>query len=472
MAHADAAPLELAALLPPELSALPLLGSGALSEVRLLAGRDGLPPLALKATRKRLLAFTQQIDRLVAEHRVLQQTCTECPDSLARFVGAAHDDERVYLFSEAVLAQSACSVDLRQLLRASVPPETISGAAVARVAECLFGALRHLHSRRFAHRDVKPDNLVISSAGTVACLCRFRPQCASRLDRLGSVVGSVVLLGDFARASHAAPSTIAARRSTPVACDHTEPVLRREHARKDPCARKDARSRHPPGEALPAYASAQVLVDLGHAAALPSDGGPLRSLVGTEVYMAPELLGRKGHGCAVDCWAAGATLFELFTGEPPFSADECTGWLGRAQPSAQERVAERVRRQPLSVDAESVGVELLPEARASLGGLGGAAELLERLLVVDAAARTDASSAAEHPWLRAGEGGAASLLDAAARAQERVGREGTPEDDEEAAWAAAEAEEVSAQAEALWRRNHEKWRPAFEPFGTQVAGCQ
>ena len=157
---------ELAALLPRELSALPLLGTGALSEVRLLARPNGLPPLALKATRKPLLAFTQQIDRLVAEHRVLQATCAaECPSSLARFVGALHDAERVYLFSEAVLAHGTQSVDLRQLLdaRARLPPATRSlpAAAVARIADGLFGALQHLHGRRFAHRDVKPDNLLL-----------------------------------------------------------------------------------------------------------------------------------------------------------------------------------------------------------------------------------------------------------------------------------------------------------------------
>ena len=200
---------ELAALLPRELSALPLLGTGALSEVRLLARPNGLPPLALKATRKPLLAFTQQIDRLVAEHRVLQATCAaECPSSLARFVGALHDAERVYLFSEAVLAHGTQSVDLRQLLdaRARLPPATRSlpGAAVARIADGLFGALRHLHGRRFAHRDVKPDNLVISTDGGA------------------------------------------------------------------------------------------VLIDLGHSAALPTDGvSRLRSLVGTEAYMAPELLARR-----------------------------------------------------------------------------------------------------------------------------------------------------------------------------------
>ena len=358
---------ELASLLPRELSALPLLGTGALSEVRLLARPNGLPPLALKATRKPLLAFTQQIDRLVAEHRVLQATCAaECPSSLARFVGALHDAERVYLFSEAVLAHGTQSVDLRQLLdaRARLPPATRSlpGAAVARIADGLFGALRHLHGRRFAHRDVKPDNLVISTDGGA------------------------------------------------------------------------------------------VLIDLGHSAALPTDGvSRLRSLVGTEAYMAPELLARRDHGCEVDCWAAGVTLFELLHGEPPFGADECAGWLVRAlmEPAAaEERVAQRL----------------------GAGSRSDAAALLASCLVVDPTRRADAQTAADDPWLRrfadAQDGAAAALLEAAARAQNGAS---ASVDEEEAAWAKAEKEEVDAQANVLWQRNHERWRLSFEPFGTLLA---
>jgi len=45
-----------------------------------------------------------------------------------------------------------------------------------------------------------------------------------------------------------------------------------------------------------------------------------RTLCGTSEYMAPEMLIRNGYGKAVDWWALGALLFEMLSGNPPFTA--------------------------------------------------------------------------------------------------------------------------------------------------------
>ncbi|KAI8922666.1 hypothetical protein BC831DRAFT_474826 [Entophlyctis helioformis] len=47
-------------------------------------------------------------------------------------------------------------------------------------------------------------------------------------------------------------------------------------------------------------------------------GTPIRSMAGTEPYMAPEILNRIGYFAAVDWWSLGVVLFELVYGERPF----------------------------------------------------------------------------------------------------------------------------------------------------------
>lgn len=46
------------------------------------------------------------------------------------------------------------------------------------------------------------------------------------------------------------------------------------------------------------------------------------STVGTPDYIAPEVFGQKGYSETVDWWSAGAILFEMLVGYPPFFSDE------------------------------------------------------------------------------------------------------------------------------------------------------
>jgi len=62
------------------------------------------------------------------------------------------------------------------------------------------------------------------------------------------------------------------------------------------------------------------LTDFGFAKYLK--GEKTYTTCGTPAYMAPEIIRGKGHGLAVDWWAAGILLFEMFSGRPPFVAQE------------------------------------------------------------------------------------------------------------------------------------------------------
>ena len=46
-----------------------------------------------------------------------------------------------------------------------------------------------------------------------------------------------------------------------------------------------------------------------------------RELVGTELYLAPEVIGNSKASFASDLWALGIIAFQVFTGKTPFMAD-------------------------------------------------------------------------------------------------------------------------------------------------------
>lgn len=60
------------------------------------------------------------------------------------------------------------------------------------------------------------------------------------------------------------------------------------------------------------------LTDFGLAKEI-DDSKPANSLCGTVEYMAPEIVLAKGHGKAADWWSVGILLFEMLTGQPPFT---------------------------------------------------------------------------------------------------------------------------------------------------------
>lgn len=62
------------------------------------------------------------------------------------------------------------------------------------------------------------------------------------------------------------------------------------------------------------------ITDFGFAKISVPDNG-LTDVLGSPLYMAPEIILKKPYGTAVDIWAAGVMLHVLVVGEPPFVAE-------------------------------------------------------------------------------------------------------------------------------------------------------
>uniref|UniRef100_H2YAF7 Serine/threonine-protein kinase PLK n=1 Tax=Ciona savignyi TaxID=51511 RepID=H2YAF7_CIOSA len=58
--------------------------------------------------------------------------------------------------------------------------------------------------------------------------------------------------------------------------------------------------------------------DLGLATHVDFDGERKKTLCGTPNYIAPEVLGKKGHSYEVDIWSLGCIMYTLLIGKPPF----------------------------------------------------------------------------------------------------------------------------------------------------------
>jgi len=125
------------------------------------------------------------------------------------------------------------------------------------IAEAIL-AIEYIHSEGIVHRDVKPDNLLLSSNGHIK-LTDFG---------LSSINKKTMANGDFSITKGKSPAS-------PSFVSHFKKKIEKK----------------------------------------------LFSGVGTPDYVSPEVLAGNGYGYCVDWWALGAVLFEMLAGIPPFNGE-------------------------------------------------------------------------------------------------------------------------------------------------------
>ena len=292
-------------------------------------------------------------------------------------------------------------------------------ADAKRAVRQLCSALAHVHQQSIVHRDLKPENLLCASTAADAPIkvTDFGLAAHHRIEG-GAGEGGGGGGGDSGSEPSSPKRRISREKGVPAASSqspnrsggghHTPRSARPPAAPRDllhdvlraPVLRllsSPLKGSTPAKRTTPAspkrttpsgtrHAGARALNGNGSGSASPLPTltnsstrtvGRNRSLVGTPLYMSPEVLSSAIFSPACDMWAVGVILYFSLLGRPPFLD------------SNPERLGELIRTCRYD-NCEGEGWERVSD---------DAKDLVRRLLVADHRARLTATAVLSHPWV-------------------------------------------------------------------------
>lgn len=136
-----------------EYNVVDVLGKGAFATVYKLATTMNGEVLAAKELEKKRFMKNGQMDQKLDNEMKIMQDLTH--PHIVQYIDTRDLDNYLYIIMEYVPYGN-----LSELLTRN---ESLPELAVMRMACQIFSALAYLHSKRITHRDIKPDNILISS---------------------------------------------------------------------------------------------------------------------------------------------------------------------------------------------------------------------------------------------------------------------------------------------------------------------
>ncbi|XP_047069488.1 serine/threonine-protein kinase UCN-like [Lolium rigidum] len=345
--------------------ALRVLGRGAMGTVFLVAADPSGPGCggryALKVFDKRSSASKRDADRRARWEVTLLSRLAH--PHLPSLLGTAETPDLL------AWAVPYCPGGDLNELRYSLPDRVFSPAAIRFYIAETISALADLHASGVVYRDLKPENVLLRADGHVT-LTDFD------LSRLLPVPTS-------------SASTSPPPQAPPVFHRRTRTFAAGHHAKREPTVSSAAsapkqqlqnlvrflmRSNGAALELAKKTKSARVSpVSRKFAASSGAAWGKSYSFVGTEEYVAPEVVSGYGHGFDVDWWAVGVLVYEMAFGRTPFKGKNRKETFRNVLHMEIDFPGDTQRRMPELTDLISRLLERDPARR--LGYAGGADEI-------------------------------------------------------------------------------------------------
>ena len=244
---------------------------------------------AMKVIRKSDMLRNSQEAHLRAERDFL--VASEGSRRIVKLVASFQDHTNLYLVMEYMLGGDFLGL----LIREHILDEDVTRWYIAEMIMCIEEA----HALKWIHRDVKPDNFLISASGHLKISdfglsfdghwahdqSYFHEHRRSLMEKLGvNVKGDSIDRGE--RKSHGAAAKMAGRLATSLTKTDEPKATFREESQKE------------------------NLLDWRNRAGMRQAA---RSVVGTSQYMAPEVIRGDDYDGRCDWWSLGIILYEVGT---------------------------------------------------------------------------------------------------------------------------------------------------------------